>query len=107
MDFDIIANPYQALWDDILNLLTSAMLSEGNKTITFETRSGVHTINSDDIKAPEEIKVFLSLFSNTAVLMAMFIEIQKLVIKLSEANASYVLHLGDADMYFYDDCQLM
>lgn len=89
--------------------LSSSLLGTGNVEIEMKTPTGkIVKINSKDIvNKNTELKAFLSIFSNTAIIMALVISIQWIINKVKEGDVIYMLDLGDAEMYFYQDMNMM
>lgn len=104
MDFNFMDNPYQKLWDDIVNGIKEALTGTGEQVIEFDVRNDHFIIKSSQIYCGNEnIKAFLSTFTNYAILMAIYITIQKIITKIQEGDMISVIHMGDAEGYFYDD----
>lgn len=93
----------------IANGLATSLLGTGNVEIELKTPTQkVIKINSKDIvNKSAELKLFLSIFSNTAIIMALATSIQWIINKIKEGDVIYMLDLGDAEMYFYQDMNMM
>lgn len=93
----------------IANGLATSLLGTGNVEIELKLPSGqIQKINSKDITNKNtELKQFLSVFSNTAIIITLVISIQWIINKIKEGDIIYMLDLGDAEMYFYKDMNMM
>ena len=105
---DIVpANNFIGMFNQIISAFSEALLGQGEETIEFEHRGENYVISSNQVNLPiAEIKGFLSVFFNVAIVMAMALTISWIIRRMEEGDLISVLHMGDADMYFYEDLNL-